>query len=394
MSAPALAAAPPSDARRTAALWSLMLLTFSIGMGEFVILGLLPEVAASLEVSIPAAGWLVTAYALGVAVGGPVLVLATLRAPRRGLLLTLGAVFVAATALCAVAPGYGTLMAGRLLASLTHGTFVGAAVVVATSLVPPERAGRAVAVVIGGFTAATVIGVPVGTWIGQAFGWRAVFWVIAGVAGLGLAGAAALLDRSEPSEELPDVRRELRTLLRGPVLAALAITAFGFGGMFAAYTYVAPFLLDVTGIETATVPVMLLLFGIGAVCGTTLGGRLTDHAPGRSLIGFLGALVVVLVVFPILGTGTTLAGALLFIMGAAAFGATPGLQLRVVRAASDAPYLSSTMNVSAFNVGNALGAFAGGVALQSPLGLAGASWVGAAMVGLALVVLVVARDRR
>ena len=376
------------------ALWSLMLLTFSIGVGEFVILGLLPEVATSLTVSIPAAGWLVTAYALGVAVGGPVLVLATLRVPRHGLLLTLGAVFVAATALCAMAPGYGTLMAGRLLASLTHGTFVGAAVVVATALVPPERAGRAVAVVIGGFTAATVIGVPLGTWIGQALGWRAVFWAIASVAGLGLAGAALLLDRDEPSAELPDVRRELRTLLRGPVLAALAITAFGFGGMFAAYTYVAPFLLDVTGIETATVPVMLLLFGIGAVCGTTLGGRLTDRAPGRSLLSFLGTLMVVLVVFPILGTGTTLAGALLFVMGAAAFGATLGLQLRVVSAAEEAPYLSSTMNVSAFNVGNALGAFAGGVALQSPLGLAGASWVGAAMVGLALVVLGGARDPR
>jgi DHA1 family inner membrane transport protein len=376
------------------ALWSLMLLTFSIGVGEFVILGLLPEVAGSLSVSIPTAGWLVTAYALGVAIGGPGLVLATLRVPRRGLLLTLGAVFVAATVLCAVAPGYWTLMVGRLLASLTHGTFVGAAVVVATSLVPPERAGRAVAIVIGGFTAATVIGVPIGTWIGQAFGWRTVFWAIAAVAGLGLAGAALLLGRDSSRSELPNVRRELATLLRGPVLAALAITAFGFGGMFAAYTYVAPFLLDMTGVAPATVPIMLLIFGIGAVCGTTLGGRLTDNAPELSLRLFLGTLAVVLVAFPIFGKGTILAGALLFLMGAAAFGATPGLQLRVVRAAEDAPYLSSTMNVSAFNIGNALGAFAGGVALQSSIGLAGASWVGAAMVVLAFAVLLCVRSNR
>ena len=261
------------------ALWALMALTFSIGVGEFVVLGLLPELAGDLGVTVPAAAWLVTGYALG----GPVLAAATLRVPRRSLLAALGAVFVLGTALCALAPSYAVLMGGRVLASLTHGAFVGA-VVVSTRLVAPDRRGAAVAAVIGGFTAATVVGVPLGTLPGQALSWRSVFWAIAAIALLGWAAMVLLLPRGDRDEPLPDLRRGVSALARPAVLAALLTTALGFGGLFAAYTYVAPLLREVSGFAAGAVPALLLVFGAGAVIGTLAGGRLAERAPAAAVL--------------------------------------------------------------------------------------------------------------
>lgn len=366
------------------ALWALMAMTFSIGVGEFVVLGLLPELAVSLGIDVPAAGWLVTGYALGVAIGGPMLAVTTLRVPKRRLLLTLGAFFVLGTAACALAPTYGTLLAARVLASLTHGAFVGAAAVVATRLVAPERAGAAVAAVIGGFTAATVIGVPLGTWIGQTAGWRSVFWTIAAAASLGWMAMARHLPVTSVTEPLPDLGTEVRALARASVLAALATTALGFGALFAAYTYIAPFLTEVSGFEATAVPTLLFLFGLGAIAGTALGGRLADRTLMPSLIGFLVVLALVLVLLPVLGADRVVTAVLLFVLGAAAFGATPALQLRVVGEAQGAPYLASTLNVTAFNLGNALGAFAGGVLIARTEDFAIAAWAGAAMCAAAI----------
>lgn len=375
-----------APARSHPALWALMLLTFSIGVGEFVVLGLLPELSVSLGVSVPAAGWLVTGYALGVAVGGPILAVTTMRVPRRTLLGVLGAVFLIGTIVCALAPTYWTLMAGRILASLTHGAFVGAAVVVATRLVAPEREGAAVAAVIGGFTAATVVGVPLGTFLGQALGWRSVFWAIAAVSVAGLLAMMTLLPKSREAEPLPDLRREVAALGRLTVLAALATTALGFGGLFAAYTYIALFLRDVSGFGAGAIPFLLLVFGIGAVVGNLIGGRLADRALVPSLMGLLATLAATLVLLPVLGGSQVMVTVLLFIMGGAAFGATPGLQLRVVEEARDAPYLSSTMNVTAFNIGNAVGAFLGGLVIAHTGDVGIAPLAGAALATLAVLV--------
>ena len=381
-----VAAGDGATARSHPALWALMLLTFSIGVGEFVVLGLLPEVSASLGVSVPAAGWLVTGYALGVAVGGPILAVTTMRVPRRRLLGVLGAVFLIGTIVCALAPTYWTLMAGRILASLTHGAFVGASVVVATRLVAPEREGAAVAAVIGGFTAATVVGVPLGTFLGQALGWRSVFWAIAAVSVAGWLAMMTLLPKLREAEPLPDLRREVAALGRPTVLAALATTALGFGGLFAAFTYIALFLREVSGFGAGAIPFLLLVFGIGAVVGNLIGGRLADRALVPSLMGLLAMLAATLVLLPVLGGSQVMVTALLFVMGGAAFGATPGLQLRVVEEARDAPYLSSTMNVTAFNIGNAAGAFLGGLVIARTGDVGIAPLAGAALATLAVLV--------
>ena len=390
MSAATATLGASGGARSHPALWALMALTFSIGVGEFVVLGLLPELAGDLGVTVPAAAWLVTGYALG----GPVLAAATLRVPRRSLLAALGAVFVLGTALCALVPSYAVLMGGRALASLTHGAFVGAAVVVATRLVAPERRGAAVAAVIGGFTAATVVGVPLGTLLGQALGWRSVFWAIAAIALLGWAAMVLFLPRGDRDEPLPDLRRGVSTLARPAVLAALLTTALGFGGLFAAYAYVAPFLREVSGFAAGAVPALLLVFGAGAVIGTLAGGRLADRAPGAAVLLPLCALAGTLALLPVLGGSRIAVVALLFAMGAAAFGAAPGLQLRVIEAARQAPFLSSTPNVTAFNLGNAAGAFLGGLVIAGTGRLAPAAWAGAAMTALAVVAAVLAMRAR
>ncbi len=378
-----------SAARPNLALWSLMLAAFSIGVGEFVILGLLPQIGEDFGVSLVAASWLVTGYALGVAIGGPLMAIGTLKVPRRKLLIGLVVLFIAGTILCAWAPTYSILMFGRILAALSHGAFVGAAVVVATRLVSPEREGSAVATVIGGFTVATVIGVPLGTWVGVAYGWRAVFLIILGLSAISACGLVASLPKGNGSaEDAPDLVSEFRAVLRPQVVLALLITMLGFGGLFAAYTFLAAFLTEIVGFGTSMVAPLLFLFGIGAVVGNLIGGKAANRALMPTIMVFVGVLACTLIALPLVAGSKLAVAVILFLMGGAAFGATPGFQLRVVDKAREAPFLASTLNITAFNLGNALGAFLGGLAIVSPLGLPGTSWAGAllALCGVACVV--------
>lgn len=367
-----------SYTRSTIALWILGLTSFGIGLDEFVIPALLPDIAQTFQVTIVAAGFLVTAYALGVAVGGPFLIVATLRMQRKRLLLGLVGFFVLGNVLCATAPTYTLLLIGRLVVALVHGAFVGVASVVAIGLVAPSKSAHAISIVIGGFTLATVLGVPLGTWVGQVYGWRAVFWCTAAITAITWGGIAITLPkRSAKNTDIPNLSLEIKALRRPQVLLALAMTAFGFGGLFAAYTYIAPILEQITGIAPGTTPFILLFFGIGGVVGNTIGGKAASKSLMFTLIVFLGTLAVTLAIFPFTSRNPLAATLTIFVLGATSFGATPGLQTRVINKAKDAPYLASTLNITAFNFGNALGAFSGGLMVQSPLGLASAPWAGA-----------------
>jgi DHA1 family inner membrane transport protein len=265
-------------ARFPLALLALTAGAFGIGVTEFVIMGLLIDVGADLGVSTSAAGLLISGYALGVVVGAPILTIATAHWPRKTVLLALMAIFVAGNAACAVAPSYALLMAARVLTAFAHGTFFGVGSVVATRLVAPERRASAIAIMFTGLTVANVLGVPLGTWIGQHAGWRATFWAVAvvGVAALAIIAAAVPSDREAP--EASDWRGDLRVLARRPVLLGLLTTVLGFGGVFAVFTYIAPLLTKTGGFGPAAISPILLLFGGGLVLGNLAGGRLADHA--------------------------------------------------------------------------------------------------------------------
>ena len=364
--------------RSRIALWTLGLTSFGIGLDEFVIPALLPDIAQTFQVTIVAAGFLVTAYALGVAVGGPFLIVATLRMQRKRLLLGLVGFFVLGNVLCATASTYNLLLVGRLVVALVHGAFVGVASVVAIGLVKPSKSAYAISIVIGGFTLATVLGVPLGTWIGQVYGWRAVFWGTAAITAITWFGIAVTLPmRSTRGTNIPNLSLEIKALQRPQVLLALAMTAFGFGGLFGAYTYIAPILEQITGFAPGTIPFVLLLFGIGGVVGNTIGGKAASKSLMPTLIIFLSTLAVTLFIFPFTSRNSLTATLTVFVLGATSFGATPGLQTRVINKAKDAPYLASTLNITAFNLGNALGAFLGGLVVESSLGLGSAPWAGA-----------------
>lgn len=364
--------------RSTIALWTLGLTSFGIGLDEFVIPALLPDIARTFQVTIVAAGFLVTAYALGVAVGGPILIVATLRMQRKRLLLGLVGFFVLGNVLCATASTYDLLLVGRLVVALVHGAFVGVASVVAIGLVKPSKSAYAISIVIGGFTLATVLGVPLGTWIGQVYGWRAVFWGTAAITAITWFGIAITLPkRSTKGTNIPNLSLEIKALQRPQVLLALTMTAFGFGGLFGAYTYIAPILEQITGFAPSNIPFVLLLFGIGGVVGNTIGGKAASKSLMPTLIVFLGTLAVTLFIFPFTSRNSLTAILTVFVLGATSFGATPGLQTRVIDKAKDAPYLASTLNITAFNFGNALGAFLGGLVVESSLGLGSAPWAGA-----------------
>jgi len=363
---------------------------FGIGLTEFVIMGLLPEVARDFAVSEAAAGWLISGYALGVVVGALGLTAATTRLPRKPVLLGLVVLFIAGNVLTALAPDYGIAMTGRVIAALSHGAFFGIGSVVAASLVAPEKRAGAIAIMFTGLTAANVLGVPFGTFLGQQFGWRSTFWVIAGIGVLAFAGIAALVPAPTQAQERISLRRELRAFRSTQVWLSLAVTVLAFGGMFGAFTYIAYTLTEVSGFAAGAVPWLLVLFGAGLVGGNWLGGRLADRRLDATLIGFIAALVVVLVAFALLAGSQPAAIAGLVLMGAFGFGTVPGLQSRIMDYADGAPTLASGANIGAFNVGNALGAWAGGVGISMGLGYTAPVWIGAAISGAGLVVMIAA----
>ncbi len=363
---------------------------FGIGLTEFVIMGLLPEVARDFAVSEASAGWLISGYALSVVAGALGLTAATTRLPRKPVLVGLIVLFLIGNALTAMAPGYDVAMIGRIVAALCHGAFFGIGAVVAADLVAPEKKAGAIALMFTGLTAANVFGVPFGTFLGQQFGWRSTFWAIVAVGVVALVGILTLVP-SLPRPAVPvALRSELAAFRSGQVWLSLLITVLAYGGMFGAFTYIAYTLTDVSGFAAESVPWLLVLFGVGLVIGNVVGGRLADRSIDRTLLFFVAALLVVLVAFAALAASGIAAAIALFLMGGFGFGTVPGLQSRIMNSAGGAPTLASGANIGAFNVGNALGAWAGGLGIAAGWGYTSPLWIGAAITAAALVVVVAA----
>lgn len=381
--------------KSSTALLALATGAFAIGTTEFAPMGLLPVIADGVKVSIPTAGMLVSTYAIGVMVGAPIMTLLFSRFGKRAALMSLMLIFTVGNLLSAFAPGYTTLLLSRLVTSLNHGAFFGLGAVVAASVVPKEKQASAIAAMFMGLTVANIGGVPAATWIGQQVGWRLAF---GGTAALGLITMGALwlaLPRGEPGTP-PDVRRELKVLTSREVLLAMGTTVLGSGAMFALYTYVAPMLTDITHATPGFVAFALVLIGIGFTLGNSLGGRLADWSLDGATKLILAALAVVMVLLPLLLKTHVGAAIGLIAWGAAAFGIVPPVQMRVMQAAAQAPGLASSVNVGAFNLGNAVGAALGGVVIGQGLGYAAVPFVGAALAvgGLGLVWLGNAGPRR
>ncbi|WP_032403965.1 MFS transporter [Rhodococcoides fascians] len=363
---------------------------FGIGLTEFVIMGLLPEVAADFSVTEATAGWLITGYALSVVVGALVVTAAVTRLPRKTVLLALMCLFIAGNLISALSGSYDTMLLGRVVAALCHGAFFGIGAVVAAGLVEPAKKAGAIAMMFAGLTAANVLGVPFGTFLGQSYGWRSAFWAITVIGIVALIGIAALVPRETGIGEESDLRRELRAFRSPQVWLSIATTVLGFGGMFGAFTYIAFTLTDVSGFASSSVPWLLVLFGGGLFIGNYLGGRAADRNLTATLLTLLGALTVVLVFFALTAESRPATVASLVLMGAFGFATVPGLQMRVMSFAPDAPTMASGANIAAFNLGNALGAWLGGVTISAGLGYTSPIWAGSGITVLALLVLLFA----
>ncbi|MEQ4519491.1 MFS transporter [Pseudarthrobacter sp. B907] len=361
---------------------------FGIGLTEFVIMGLLPEVAADFRVTEATAGWLISGYALAVVVGALVLTAAVTRFERKPVLVVLMVLFIAGNFVSAIAPDYALMMAGRIIAALAHGAFFGIGAVVAASMVAPTKKAGAIAIMFTGLTAANVLGVPFGTMLGQAAGWRSTFWAITGIGVLALVGILALVPKTGAGEATGSaaggLRGELRAFRSGQVWLSIFVTILGYGGMFGAFTYVAYTLTEVTGFSAATVPWLLIIFGVGLFIGNTVGGKAADCNVDRTLLVVLAALVLVLVVFALTSASQPMTIASMVLLGGFGFATVPGLQMRVMKYADGAPTLASGANIGAFNVGNALGAWMGGVTITAGLGYTSPIWAGAGITLLGL----------
>ncbi len=366
------------------ALLVLALSAFAIGTTEFVILGLLPDVAADLGVSIPGAGWLVTGYALGVAIGAPFMALVTSSWPRKAALWALMSIFIAGNLFCALASDYQMLMLARVITALCHGAFFGIGSVVAASLVPANRRASAVALMFTGLTLANVLGVPLGTALGQAAGWRSTFWAVTVIGVLALIGLWRYLP-AQRDEQKADLRSELRALRGAGLWLALSTTVLFSASMFALFTYIAPLLGEVTGVSPAGVTWTLLLIGLGLTLGNVIGGRLADWRLATTLCGVFITLAALASLFSWTSQALIPAEVTLFLWAMAAFAAVPALQINVMTFGKDAPNLVSTLNIGAFNLGNALGAWIGGLVISQGLGLTSVPLAAAALALLALI---------
>ncbi|WP_407835685.1 MFS transporter [Streptomyces sp. DSM 116496] len=377
------------------ALLALAIGAFGIGTTEFVIMGLLPEVAGTYGVSIPTAGFLVTGYALGVVLGAPLMTVLGTRIPRKRMLMVLMGLFIVGNVVSALAPVFGVMLAGRVVASLAHGAFFGIGAVVAAELVAPEKKAGAIAMMFTGLTVANVVGVPLGTLVGQHLGWRVTFLIVASLGLLGLLGIARLVP-DLPRPEGVRIRHELAAFRNVQVLLAMGMTVLGFGGVFAAITYITPMMTNVAGFADTSVTWLLVLLGLGMVAGNLVGGRFADRALMPMLYTSLGALAVVLAAFTLTAHTRAGAAATLFLIGALGFATVPPLQKRVLDQAAGAPTLASAVNIGAFNLGNALAAWLGGLVIAAGLGWTAPNWVGAALAASALALALVsgALERR
>jgi MFS transporter, DHA1 family, inner membrane transport protein len=367
---------------------------FAIGTTEFMVMGLLPQIADGVDVSIPTAGHLISAYAVGVVVGAPVLAVAGARLPRRALLVALMTAYAVANALSAMAGSYGLLLLARFVDGVPHGAFFGVASLVAADLARPGRQGRAVAMVMIGLSVANVVGVPAATWLGQHLGWRSAFWVAASLAVLTMALVLAFVPAC-PGNADATGRRELRLFAHPQAWLTLLAGAIGFGGMFALYSYIANVVTVVGGLPDGAVPVFLLAFGLGMVAGTWVAGALADWSVFRSLLGSSAAMAVLLVSFGLVAPTGWPALLPAFLVAIVSSVLVVNLQLRLMDVAGDAQTLGAAMNHSSLNVGNAVGAWLGGLVIAAGWGYRAPSFVGAvlAVAGL-LILLVSARAHR
>lgn len=377
------------------ALLALAIGAFGIGTTEFVIMGLLPQVASDYGVPIPTAGLLVSGYALGVVAGAPLMTLLGTRISRKRMLMLLMGLFVAGNLLSAAAPTFGVMLTGRVLASLAHGAFFGIGSVVAAGLVAPEKKAGAIAMMFSGLTIANVIGVPMGTLVGQSLGWRTTFVFVAALGVLGLVGIAKLVPE-QPRPQGVRLRHELAAFRNTQVLLAMAMTVLGFGGVFAAITYITPMMTDVAGFAGSSVTWLLVLFGLGMVGGNLVGGRFADRSLMPMLYVSLGGLALVLALFTLTAHHKVAAAVTIVLIGALGFATVPPLQKRVLDQAAGAPTLASAVNIGAFNLGNALAAWLGGMVITAGLGYTAPDWIGALLAASALILAVLsgALERR
>jgi len=379
-------------------LLALALAAFAVGTTEFIIAGILPQVAGDLGVSIPTAGYLISGYAAGVAIGGPIVAILTAGLERKATLLGLMALFIAGNVLCALAPAYGWLMASRIVIALTHGALLGFASVVAAEMVPEERRGRAIALVLAGLTTANIIGVPLGSAIGNAFGWRMAFWAIAALGIVSLAGMALWLPRmTRRGAANPDLRAELRVLVRPDVYMSLAIIVLAAMAYFGLFAYIAPLLLNSAGAPEMAVPVLLSVLGVASLGGILIGGRLADWKLMPSVVGILVLETAANLLLPLVVHGLTAATIGLFVWTVVGVPliATP-LQTRILNGAREAPNLAATLVSTAFNIGISSGAALGAAALSHDIAYDRLPWLALIplLAGLALAVAALAQERR
>ncbi|WP_202302398.1 MFS transporter [Dryocola clanedunensis] len=373
------------------ALLALTISAFAIGTTEFVIVGLVPTIAEQLAISLPSAGLLVSIYALGVAVGAPVLTALTGKLPRKQLLIGLMVLFTAGNLLAWLSPNYETLVIARLLTGLAHGVFFSIGSTIATSLVPKEKAASAIAIMFGGLTVALVTGVPLGTFIGQHFGWRETFLAVSAIGVIALIASTILIPNNIPTRAVASIKEQIKVLTHPRLLIIYAITALGYGGVFTAFTFLAPMMQDLAGYSPAAVSWILLGYGISVAIGNIWGGKLADrHGAVPALKFIFAALAALLLVFQFTVTSHIAALLTVLVMGVFAFGNVPGLQVYVVQKAEEytpnAVDVASGLNIAAFNVGIALGSIIGGQTVQS-FGLAQTPWIGAVIVAGALLLI-------
>lgn len=373
-----------------AALWALTISAFGIGTTEFVIVGLLPTVAKDLSITIPSAGLLVSLYAIGVAIGAPILTALTSGVPRKKLLISLMALFIIGNGLASIAPGFYTLVLARIVTGFAHGVFFAVGATIAAALVTPEKRGSAISIMFAGLTIAIVTGVPLGTFIGQHFGWRATF---IGVAILGLIGMIAsiiLVPGNLKNEKSASLKMQLKVLANKRLLLAYLMTTLGYGGTFVAFTYLSPILQEITGLSESVVSIILLVYGIAIAIGNLVGGKVANRNPLKALLWMFILQSIVLLIFTFTVHNTIFGLITLFIMGGLSFANVPGLQLLVVQIAEKelpgTEDVASAFNIAAFNIGIAIGAYAGGLIVSSSLGLGATPWVGALFVALAILV--------
>ncbi|MGJ7043609.1 multidrug resistance protein [Shinella sp. BE166] len=370
------------------ALFALTVAAYAIGTTEFVIVGLLPTVATDLDITLPLAGLIVSVYALGVTFGAPILTALTGKLGRKPLLIGLMALFIAGNVLAALAPSYGMLLAGRVLSAFAHGVFFSVGATIAADLVAPDRRASAIAMMFMGLTVAIVTGVPLGTFIGQTFGWRATFWAVAALGLVAFAAIAFLLPSNLRREKPADLLEQVRVLGSGRLLIVFAMTALGYGGTFVTFTFLSPLLQEITGFSANTVSLVLVLYGAAIAFGNIVGGKVADRDPVKALAVLFVAQAIVLVALTFTAPSPVLALVTLAALGFLSFATVPGLQLYVVDIAKRhrpaAVDVASALNIAAFNFGIAAGAWIGGLVVASSLGLGATPWVGAILVAAAL----------